>query len=224
MIVSILSFPGSNCERDTKRAFERAGAKCVVTRRDETELPQKTDLVVAPGGFSYGDYLRCGAIARFAPIMSAVAAFAKNGGRVLGVCNGFQILLEAGLLPGAMLRNKNLRFISRDVFVKVVSAKNSFLSNFKESQIISMPIAHAEGAYYIDPDGLKGLYDNDQVALTYCDQEGADANVNGAIDHIAGVFNKEKNVFALMPHPERAASAFNPNNDGLALIKNALEF
>ncbi|MDR0664376.1 MAG: phosphoribosylformylglycinamidine synthase subunit PurQ [Helicobacteraceae bacterium] len=224
MTVSILLFPGSNCERDTARAFERAGAKSVIVRHDERDLPSKTDLVVIPGGFSYGDYLRCGAIAKFAPIMNAVASFAKSGGKVFGICNGFQILLEARLLPGAMLRNENQRFISRDVHIKVASAKNLFLSKFKESQILSMPIAHAEGAYYIDSNGLKELYDNDQVALTYCDADGAKANVNGSIDSIAGVLNKEKNVFALMPHPERAASAFSAGNDGLALIKNALEF
>ncbi|MDR2153009.1 MAG: phosphoribosylformylglycinamidine synthase subunit PurQ [Helicobacteraceae bacterium] len=224
MIVSVLLFPGSNCDRDTARAFERAGAKSVIVRCEESELPPKTDLVVIPGGFSYGDYLRCGAIAKFAPVMSAVAAFVKRGGKALGICNGFQILLEARLLPGAMLRNENQRFISRNVFLKVASANNPFLSNFKRSQIVSMPIAHAEGAYYIDPNGLKELYDNDQIALTYCAADGSKANVNGAIDSIAGVLNKEKNVFALMPHPERAIGAFNAENDGLALIKNALEF
>ncbi|MDR2639285.1 MAG: phosphoribosylformylglycinamidine synthase subunit PurQ [Helicobacteraceae bacterium] len=224
MTVAILVFPGSNCDRDTARAFERAGAKSVIVRHDETELPQKTDLVVLPGGFSYGDYLRCGAIARFAPIMKELAAFAKSGGRIVGICNGFQILLEAKLLPGAMLGNENLRFISRETSLKVASVNNPFLSKFKPAQILSMPIAHAEGAYYIDPDGLKELYDNDQIALTYCDKEGADININGAISSIAGIFNKEKNIFALMPHPERAASVFGADNDGLALIKNALEF
>jgi phosphoribosylformylglycinamidine synthase len=222
MTVSIASFPGSNCERDTARAFEKAGAKCLIVQRLETDLPQKTDLVVVPGGFSYGDYLRCGAIARFAPIMKAIESFAKKGGRVFGICNGFQILLEAGLLPGAMLKNENRRFISRTVSMKIASAKNPFFAKFKESQIISMPIAHAEGAYYIDPDGLKELYDNDQVALTYCDKDGMDVNVNGAIDSIAAIANKDKNVFAMMPHPERATSA--SESDGLTLIKSALEF
>ncbi|MDR2033679.1 MAG: phosphoribosylformylglycinamidine synthase I [Helicobacteraceae bacterium] len=225
MTASIILFPGTNCERDTARAFERAGAKCLIVRHDETDLPQKTDLVVIAGGFSYGDYLRCGAIARFAPIMKSVASFAKGGGRILGICNGFQILLEAFLLPGAMLRNESRRFISRYVHLKVSSANNPFLSKFKESQIVSMPIAHAEGAYYIDPDGLKALYDDDQVALTYCDKEGKSLNINGSIDNIAAISNKDKNVFALMPHPERAANPLlSESADGLTLIKSVLEF
>ncbi|GHV03277.1 phosphoribosylformylglycinamidine synthase subunit PurQ [Campylobacterota bacterium] len=223
MTAAILVFPGTNCERDTAWAFEKAGAKTAIVRYTEQDLPPKTDLVVIPGGFSYGDYLRCGAIARFAPIMDQVANFAKKGGRVFGICNGFQILLEAGLLPGAMLRNENLHFISRFQTIKVEKTNNHFLGKLKDAQILDMPIAHAEGNYYIEADGLKSLYDNDQVLLTYCDREGKAQNVNGAVDSIAGICNAEKTVFAMMPHPERSASAIVGGKDGLALIKSVLE-
>ena len=223
MTVAILCFPGTNCERDTVYAFEKAGAKTAVVWHSETKLPPKTDMVVVPGGFSYGDYLRSGAIARFAPIMHEVHNFAKNGGKLFGICNGFQILLEAGLLPGAMRRNENLHFISRFQPLKVISTANRFLSKLKESQVISMPLAHAEGNYYIDADGLKSLQDNDQILLTYCDAEGRNANVNGAEMSIAGVCNRSKTVFAMMPHPERAIDELLGGKDGLQLIKSVLE-
>ncbi|MDR0747846.1 MAG: phosphoribosylformylglycinamidine synthase subunit PurQ [Helicobacteraceae bacterium] len=223
MTAAILRFPGTNCERDTAWAFEEAGAKTAIVWHTDTQLPSKTDLVVIPGGFSYGDYLRCGAIARLSAIMSAVKAFAENGGKVLGICNGFQILLEAGLLPGAMRRNENLHFISRLQRLLVVSANNRFTSKLKETALLTMPIAHAEGNYYIDADGLKSLRDNDQIVLTYCDEEGRGVNVNGAEAGIAGICNKKKNVFALMPHPERAASGRLGSTDGLLLIKSVLE-
>lgn len=223
MNVSVLLFPGTNCERDTAWAFEKAGAKTQIVWYQEKELPKKTDLVVVPGGFSYGDYLRCGAIARFAPIMNAVGAFAGKGGRVLGICNGFQILLEAQLLPGAMRRNANLHFMSRFQPMKVVSNKNRFLGKLKEGAVVNVPLAHAEGNYYIDDEGLKGLYDNDQVLLTYCDESGREVSVNGAVNNIAGICNKNKNVFGLMPHPERAVDELIGSKDGMLMIKSLLE-
>ncbi|MDR3163285.1 MAG: phosphoribosylformylglycinamidine synthase subunit PurQ [Helicobacteraceae bacterium] len=223
MTAAILRFPGTNCERDTQWAFEEAGAKTKIVWHTDTQLPSKTDLVVIPGGFSYGDYLRCGAIARLSAIMSAVKAFAGNGGKVLGICNGFQILLEAGLLPGAMRRNENLHFISRFQRLLVVSINNRFTSKLRETAPLNMPIAHVEGNYYVDADGLKSLQDNDQIVLTYCDEEGKNINVNGAEASIAGICNREKNIFALMPHPERAASEKVGSTDGLLLIKSVLE-
>ncbi|MDR3346976.1 MAG: phosphoribosylformylglycinamidine synthase subunit PurQ [Helicobacteraceae bacterium] len=223
MSVVILWFPGTNCDRDTAFAFEKAGARTKICRYTETQLPPKTDLVIVPGGFSYGDYLRCGAIARSSPIMSATRAFADSGGKVLGICNGFQILLEAGMLPGAMRRNENLRFISRFQTMRVCSAKNRFLAKLKESQLLTMPIAHAEGSYYADYNTLKSMQDNDQIALVYADADGKNANVNGAQLQIAAICNKDKNVFALMPHPERAVSSLCGGKDGLALIKSVLE-
>ncbi|GHS87707.1 phosphoribosylformylglycinamidine synthase subunit PurQ [Campylobacterota bacterium] len=225
MIAAILSFPGTNCDRDTLWAFEAAGAKCVMSPYKDTSLPAKCDLVVVPGGFSYGDYLRCGAIARFSPIMNAVSAFAKGGGKVFGICNGFQILLEAGLLPGAMLRNENLRFISRLVTLKIENTNNQFLSRLKTAQTISLPIAHADGNYFADQETLKELQDNEQILLTYCDADGKPQNINGSTQSIAGICNKAKNVFALMPHPERAVNRLHAaGKDGLALIKSILEY
>lgn len=223
MNVSVLLFPGTNCERDTAWAFEKAGAKTRIVWYQERELPKKTDLVVIAGGFSYGDYLRCGAIARVAPIMGAVETFAKQGGRVLGICNGFQILLEAQMLPGAMRRNANLHFISRFQPMKVVNNQNAFLGKLKVGQTVNVPLAHAEGNYYIDDNGLKALYENNQVLLTYCDAAGNAVDVNGAVDHIAGICNKERNVFGLMPHPERAVDEMLGSKDGLLMIKSLLE-
>ncbi|MDR2904789.1 MAG: phosphoribosylformylglycinamidine synthase subunit PurQ [Helicobacteraceae bacterium] len=224
MTAAIISFPGTNCDRDTLWAFDEAGAKCVLARHTERELPAKCDLVVVPGGFSYGDYLRCGAIAKVSPIMAAIRNFAAKGGRVFGICNGFQILLEAGLLPGAMVRNEKLRFISRDAFLKVENTKNPFLSKLKTGQILSLPIAHAEGNYAADADTVKELQDSEQILLTYCDKEGKAENINGSSAFIAGICNKARNVFALMPHPERACHKRHAGGiDGAAFIKSVLE-
>ncbi len=223
MRVAVLHFLGTNCERDTHYALQKAGAKVQMLAHTEAQLPQKCDLVVIPGGFSYGDYLRCGAIARVAPIMEAVSRFADQGGRVLGICNGFQILLEAGLLPGAMRRNANLHFISRYQPMRVVSNDNRFLGKLDEGQILTVPLAHAEGNYYIDEPGYKALQQNNQILLTYCDATGAPMGVNGAVGDIAGIRNEAGNVFGLMPHPERAVDAITGSTDGLTLLKSVLE-
>ena len=219
MNVVVLQFPGTNCEFDTRYAFERLGEKVTIVWHEEEMIPANTDLVVVPGGFSYGDYLRSGAIARFSPVMKAVRSYADNGGYVLGICNGFQILLESHLLPGAMKRNENLHFISKHQHLKVLDNNNDFLKALKPGDIVNIPIAHGEGNYYIDDENLKALYDNEQVLLTYCDANGETANPNGSVDAIAGICNKKKNIFGLMPHPERAMETLLGSEDGVAMLK-----
>ncbi|BCD62334.1 phosphoribosylformylglycinamidine synthase subunit PurQ / glutaminase [Nitratiruptor sp. YY08-26] len=219
MKVAIIRFPGTNCEFDTEYAFNIIGAKTTIVWHKDQTLPKDIDLVVLPGGFSYGDYLRSGAIARFSPIMQAVQEFAKKGGYVLGICNGFQILLESHLLPGAMKRNENLHFVSKFQYIKVLSNNNKFLSLLENGEILNIPIAHAEGNYYVQEEILKSMYDNDQVILQYCDKNGEYDNPNGSVDAIAGICNKEKNVFGLMPHPERACEKILGSEDGIMMIK-----
>jgi len=219
MNVSIVVFPGTNCDYDTQYACDIAGVSSSFIWHKEREIPDNCDLVILPGGFSYGDALRSGSIARFSPIMQVVAEFADKGGRVLGICNGFQILLESGLLPGAMKRNENLHFISKHHHLKVMNTNNDFLKLFKSHDIVNIPIAHGEGNYYIDSDGLKGLYDNEQVLLTYCDKDGEVLNPNGSVDSIAGICNKKKNIFGLMPHPERAMEKILGSDDGIDMMK-----
>lgn len=219
MLVAVAVFPGTNCEIDTKYAFEKLGQNVVLVFHKEEKLPEGTDLVVLPGGFSYGDYLRSAAIAKFSPIMKAVIEFANNGGKVLGICNGFQMLVEAKLLPGAMKRNENVHFISQFHPLKVVSNNNTFLRKLSIGDVVNIPIAHGEGSYYIDDAGLKELYANEQVLLTYCDEKGAVKNPNGSIDAIAGICNKSKNVFGLMPHPERAIEAILGSDDGIKMLE-----
>jgi len=215
MKVSILQFPGANCEYDTEDAFKSLGAqKEIVWHKSET-IPSDTNLLVVAGGFSYGDYLRSGAIAKYSPVMKAVKEYAAKGGKVLGICNGFQVLTEAGLLPGALKRNEHLHFISRHHHLKVINNDNIFLQELKKGSVINIPIAHHDGNYYIDADGLKDLYLNNQILLTYTDKEGAINNPNGSIDSIAGVCNKAKNVFGLMPHPERAMELLLGSDDGV---------
>jgi phosphoribosylformylglycinamidine synthase I len=218
--VGIVQFPGTNCEFDTKYAFEKAGFETeIVWHKDNLG---DFDLIVLPGGFSYGDYLRSGAIARFSPIMKSVESFAKNGGKVLGICNGFQVLVESNLLPGAMKRNNDLHFISKHHNIKVRNNNNVFLSKTKKDEILNIPIAHAEGNFYIDEVGRKELWDNGQVLLTYCDDNGNDLNPNGSVDSIAGICNKDKNVFGLMPHPERAVDSILGSEDGIKMVKGFL--
>jgi len=219
MRVSIIQFPGTNCEYDTQYAFEKLGAKTQLVWHKETALAEGTDLVVVAGGFSYGDYLRSGAIARFSPVMQAVEAYANRGGRVLGICNGFQVLTESRLLPGALKRNEHLHFISRHHHLKVVGNDNAFLNRLNRGDVVNIPIAHHDGNYYIDQEGLKSLYDNDQVLLHYCDAEGNISNPNGSVDAIAGVSNAAKNVFGLMPHPERAMETILGSADGKAMLE-----
>lgn len=182
-----------------------------------SEIPKDTQLVVVPGGFSYGDYLRCGAIAQFSPIMKAIREYALQGGRVLGICNGFQILCEAGLLPGALKRNENLHFISKMQTLRVVNKNNIFLRSYAKNQEIALPIAHADGNYFIDESGLEALKANEQILLEYVD------NPNGSVGGIAGVCNEAKNVFGLMPHPERAIEMVLGGCDGVAMLDNLLQ-
>ena len=223
MKVSVLQFPGTNCEYDTKYAFEKLGAEVVIVWHEETTLPEGTTLVVAPGGFSYGDYLRSGALAKFAPIMDAVKEYAANGGKVLGICNGFQILTETGLLPGALKRNDNLHFISKYHHLKVVNNDNSFLQDLEVGEVVNIPVAHHDGNYFIDNDGLEELQRNGQVLLQYCNEKGENQILNGSVEQIAGICNKEKNVFGLMPHPERAMEMLLGCDDGVKMLQGLLK-
>ncbi|MBE0515313.1 phosphoribosylformylglycinamidine synthase subunit PurQ [Sulfurimonas sp.] len=223
MKVTILQFPGTNCEYDAQYAFEKLGAKTEILWHKSQSVPADTDLLVVAGGFSYGDYLRSGAIAKFSPVMKAVTAYAKSGGKVLGICNGFQVLTEARLLPGALKRNESLHFISKHHHLKVISNDNIFLEKLDNSDVVNIPIAHHDGNYYIDQNGLKELYDNNQVLLKYCDANGDDKNPNGSVDSIAGICNKERNVFGLMPHPERAMESLLGSSDGIKMLQGFLK-
>ena len=220
---SIIVFPGSNCDRDMSVALEKFGFKNSMVWHDETELP-KSDLVVLPGGFSYGDYLRTGSIAAKSKILIQVKNFADKGGLVLGICNGFQLLTESGLLPGALLRNKYLRFICSNVYLNIKNNSNNFFKNFKK-KIIELHIAHNDGCYYIDKNRLKELEENNQIALQYCNKEGnvsESNNPNGSIKNIAGIYNKKQNVLGMMPHPERMIDSFLTGEDGSLFFKNLL--
>ena len=223
MNVTVLQFPGTNCEYDTKYAFEKLGCEVTIVWHKDSNLPLGTDLLVIPGGFSYGDYLRSGAIARFANIMDSVQEYAAKGGKVLGICNGFQILLEAGLLPGAMKRNDSLHFISKFNHLKVLNNDNIFLSKLKKDEVVDIPVAHHDGNYFIDAQGLKELEENGQILLKYCDKDGKEENLNGSISQIAGICNKEKNIFGLMPHPERAMEKLLGGDDGVMMLKGFLK-
>jgi phosphoribosylformylglycinamidine synthase len=220
--VAILQFPGTNCDLDTKYAFEKLGCSTTIVWHKEEELPKNTDLIIVPGGFSYGDYLRSGAIAQFSPIMQEVKAFAKNGGKVLGICNGFQILTEVGLLPGALKRNIGLHFISKFQTLKVVNNNNDFLQKCDKDEILNIPIAHADGNYYIDESAFKELEKNEQILVRYSDEKGEPIVVNGSVTSIAGVCNKEKNVFGLMPHPERALETILGSDDGIKMLEGLI--
>ncbi len=222
MNVAVLQFPGTNCEYDTIDAFKKIGANVNIVWHKEILLPVSTDLVVLAGGFSYGDYLRSGAIAKFSPIMQNVIKFANNGGKILGICNGFQILTEVNLLPGALKRNEKLHFISSYQHLKVISNDNQFLSKMHNNEVINIPIAHHDGNYYIDNIGLKKLYENDQILLKYVNKDGNISNPNGSVDSIAGVCNKDKNIFALMPHPERAMESLLGSEDGVKMLSGFL--
>ncbi len=222
MKVTILQFPGTNCEYDTQHAFKDLGAETEILWHKSENVPSDTDLLVVAGGFSYGDYLRSGAIAKFSPVMKAVKEYAKNGGKVLGICNGFQVLTEAGLLPGALKRNEHLHFLSKHHHLKVINNDNIFLKELNKNDVVNIPIAHHDGNFYIDANGLKELYANNQVLLTYTDENGETQNPNGSVDSIAGICNKEKNVFGLMPHPERAMETLLGSDDGVKMLKGFL--
>lgn len=221
MNIGVVVFPGSNCDHDCQYVFRDVlGQDVSMVWHKESSLAG-LNAVILPGGFSYGDYLRTGAIARFSPVMQAVKQFAADGGLVLGICNGFQILLEAGLLPGAMLRNTSLHFICRETYVKVENASTPFTNTCKPGQVLKIPIAHADGNYYTDPVTLAGLQANAQIILRYCTVDGVvmpGACPNGSLDNIAGIRNAEGNVLGLMPHPERCAEAMMGNDDGRAIF------
>jgi phosphoribosylformylglycinamidine synthase len=220
--VGIVVFPGANCDHDAYHVVQDVlGHKARFLWHKDTSLTG-IDRVILPGGFSYGDYLRCGALARFSPIMTAVAEFAEAGGPVLGICNGFQILCEAGLLPGALARNASLKFICEDVHVRVESDGSPITAGVAKGKVLRVPIAHAEGAYWIDEDALDALERRGQVVLRYCDRDGnvtEGANPNGARHGIAGVRNEAGNVVGLMPHPERASEAVLGCEDGRVLLE-----
>jgi phosphoribosylformylglycinamidine synthase len=217
MRVGVVVFPGTNCDMDTFYALKITGHKPVFLWHKDHDL-QGVEMVILPGGFSYGDYLRAGAIARFSPIMNEVISFANKGGYVLGICNGFQILLEAGLLPGAMLPNVTNTFICKPVFLRVLNNQNIFLNRYLANQIIKIPIAHKEGRYYISEEGLENLKENNQIVLKY-EYE----NPNGSIDSIAGIINKKGNVMGMMPHPERAVEDILGSSDGINLFLSFLK-
>ncbi|MFN9002551.1 MAG: phosphoribosylformylglycinamidine synthase subunit PurQ [Alphaproteobacteria bacterium] len=223
---AVIVFPGSNCDRDAFDAMQAAGLKPGYVWHAEASLPKKLDLVVLPGGFSFGDYLRCGAMAARAPIMQDVIRFADKGGYVLGICNGFQILTESGLLPGTLMRNAHLKFRCKDTHLRVEANDSPFLAGYSKGQVVNFPVAHAEGNYFADDDTLKRLHDGDQVALRYATAEGkvtAEANPNGATQNIAGITNARKNVLGLMPHPERHADPALGGTDGQVMFTGLLK-
>ncbi len=222
MRAGVVVFPGSNCDQDCLWALEASGIEAVPLWHKDDSV-QGCEAVILPGGFSYGDYLRCGAIARLSPIMAAIGRHAKAGGVVLGICNGFQILTEAGLLPGTLLRNTGLRFICRPVFVRIEQAASALTRRCQPGQVLSLPIAHAEGRYWLDGPALRQLEEQGQVVLRYCAADGRvdeSANPNGSVNQIAGVSNRDGNVVGLMPHPERAIDPWLGGTDGRCLINS----
>lgn len=227
MKFGVIVFPGSNCDQDCFYAIKNVLCQPVEYIWHRQTKLDNFDCIVLPGGFSYGDYLRTGAIARFSPIMPAIVEFAKKGGLVIGICNGFQVLLEAGLLPGAILRNKNLHFICKYVYIKTENNNTPWTNLCKENQILRIPIAHNEGNYYIDEKGLSDLKKNNQIAFRYCNKQGkidSQFNPNGALENIAGIVNKKGNVLGMMPHPERAIEKILGSQDGLFIFRSIVEW
>ena len=222
---AVVVFPGINRERDMMLALEIVtGSKPISVWHTETALPQ-VDLVVVPGGFSYGDYLRCGAMAAQSPVMAEVKKRAAQGVPVLGICNGFQIITEAGLLPGTLMRNSHLKFVCADVHLKVETSQSLFTNRYQEGQVIRVPVAHAEGNYFADDETLKRIEDRGQVAFRYCAPDGTvdgTGNPNGSVHDIAGVFNEKRTVLGLMPHPERACESALGSADGLVMFESVV--
>jgi phosphoribosylformylglycinamidine synthase len=226
MKFGVVQFPGSNCDYDTYYVLKQVMKRDTVMLWHKAHDLEGVDCVVLPGGFSYGDYLRSGAIARFSPLMKEVKAFARKGGLVLGICNGFQVLLELGLLPGAMLRNKNLKFLCQHVHIRIENGGTAFTRAGKEGQVLRIPIAHFDGNYYAPPRALADIQRKRQVVFRYCDAAGnlaADANVNGSLDNIAGLMNKGGNVLGLMPHPERASESLLGSEDGRVIFESLIQ-
>jgi phosphoribosylformylglycinamidine synthase len=224
MKFGVVIFPGSNCDMDMIYVLEAIMQQEVVTLWHKDTSLQQADFIILPGGFSYGDYLRSGAIAKFSPIMEEIIGFANAGGYVMGICNGFQILTESGLLPGALLHNTSHKFICKNTYLKV-NTKNTLITNKYSNKAIKIPVAHGEGRYFADEETLKSLMDNDQILFKYSDRNGAitdDANPNGSLMNIAGICNKERNVFGMMPHPERASDVELNNQDGKLLFESII--
>ena len=225
MKFGVIVFPGSNCDHDAYHALAHVlNVEASFIWHKEHDLTG-LDAVVVPGGFSYGDYLRSGAIARFSPIMESVVKFANKGGLVIGICNGFQILLEAGLLPGAMLHNESLRFVCKQVYLRTETSNTPFTSEIQTGSVLKVPVAHGEGNYFTSTDGLKRLNDNGQVVFRYTNPDGSiggNANPNGTLDNIAGIVNEKRNVLGMMPHPERAVESKIGSSDGLPIFKSML--
>ena len=222
---SVIVFPGSNCDRDIAVALEKLQFKNKMIWHKETILP-KSDLIVIPGGFSYGDYLRSGAIAGKSLIVNEIIKAANNGCLVLGICNGFQILIETGLLKGALLRNRNLKFINKDINIKVINNDTKFSNKYKKDQVLKINIAHNEGNYFTNPNHLKELTNENLIAFKYCNQNGEitkESNPNGSLENIAGIFNTKKNILGMMPHPERMVDNLISNTDGVNLFSSLLK-
>jgi len=225
MRAAVIVFPGSNCDRDLVVALRDTGADVSIIWHKETEIPTNFDLIAIPGGFSFGDYLRSGAIAKLSPIMAAVVEHANNGGYVMGICNGFQILCESGLLDGALLRNENQLFVCENVHLKTATSNSLITANLSKDEVVKIPIAHAEGRYYADSETVQQLIDNDQILFYYSDENGnvdKASNPNGSVSNIAGITNHARNVFGMMPHPERAASEKLFNTHGRAMFESIL--
>ena len=226
MKFGVVVFPGSNCDMDMVYVLKKLlGQDVVLLWHKDVDL-QNCDCIILPGGFSYGDYLRSGAIAKFSLIMSQVVEFAKRGGLVIGICNGFQVLCESGLLPGTLLHNNSHKFICKNVYLSCATNDTVLTHSFKKSNVIKIPIAHAEGRYFADNNTINELVDNDQIIFKYCSESGHisnDVNPNGSILNIAGICNNQRNVFGMMPHPERASDKELKNTDGIRLFENILE-
>jgi phosphoribosylformylglycinamidine synthase I len=227
MKTGIILFPGSNCDHDAFYTIDTLLGQPaeLVWHKDRKDL-REFDLIILPGGFSYGDYLRTGAIARFAPAMQDVMAFAEYGGPIIGICNGFQILTECGLLPGALLRNAQLKFVSRNIFVRVENHETMFTNRYAKNQVITVPIAHGDGNYFADEDTVKKLEDENRVLFRYCAEDGAvndEANPNGSLHNIAGVVNARGHIMGMMPHPERCSDAVLGNAEGIKVFRSVLE-
>lgn len=227
MKFGVVIFPGSNCDYDTFYVLKDVLRQETVTLWHKEHKLKGVDCAILPGGFSYGDYLRSGAIAKFSPLMQEVKEFALKGGLVLGICNGFQVLLELGLLPGAMLRNKNLKFLCQHVWLRVENPKTPFTNKAKKGQVLKIPIAHYDGNYFAPPPTLQELKRNDQVVFRYCDAKGElseEANVNGSVESIAGLMNTEGNVMGMMPHPERASEQILGSEDGRFIFESVINY
>lgn len=227
MKFGVVVFPGSNCDADCLHAIKTVTGQPVEYIWHKSGSVDDFDCIVLPGGFSYGDYLRCGAVARFSPVMGPVIEFARKGGLVLGICNGFQVLTEAGLLPGALHRNKNLQFLCHDVNLRIENNTTPFTSLATGGQVLRVPVAHGEGNYYVDHEILQQMEANKQIIFRYCDEQGEvspASNPNGSVNNIAGICNEQGNVLGMMPHPERCAEAILGNTDGAILFQSLLEF